>query len=132
MKNQELKLRLLSIANGDIDKAQKAYSFVTEEHKENTCVDSATAYAQLIVLADKWNEEDDFHPAHRPMDQDKYYPNFMYNICNNEFDFRGVCREPSSFDPRPCFGLHLFFKSEQRAEDFALKYQSLWNKFLLN
>lgn len=132
MENQELKLRLLSIANGDIDKAQKAYSFVTEEHKENTCVDSATAYAQLIALADKWNEEDDFHPAHSPIDQDKYYPNFKYYTNVNEFIFQGVCRETCGFDAHPCFGLHLFFKSEQRAEDFALKYQSLWNKFLLN
>ena len=91
-------------------------------------VEALIALNELFTIAEAWNKDDDFVPDFADKDQQKYFPWFVYDKDVVRFSPNGSM---SSAYVSALLGARLCFKTIDRAKQFGLRFEGLFNKFLM-
>lgn len=84
------------------------------------------AINQLFTIAEAWNKEDDFTPDFSDLEQDKWFPWFVYDKDASGFVYANASSTATGADA--AIGSRLCFKSSERAEQFGKQFTSLYNE----
>lgn len=84
------------------------------------------AINQLFTIAEAWNKEDDFTPDFSDLEQDKWFPWFVYDKDAAGFVYANASSTATGADA--AIGSRLCFKSSERAEQFGKQFTSLYNE----
>lgn len=87
------------------------------------------ALNELFTIAEAWNKADDFTPDWSNLDQDKWYPWFVYDADRAGFLCAYTYHSPSA--THAAIGSRLCFKTAERARQFGKQFIDLWNEVLL-
>lgn len=105
-----------------LEDTHRPYLHTTTKH-----ISKLDAFNSLIILAESWNEFDEFYPDWEDHRQEKHYPSFAFK--NGKFEFSHV-----SFQRR-VVNTHVVnfgFKTEERAEQFGRQFIDLFRVVLTN
>lgn len=91
-------------------------------------IDALNALNELFTIAEAWNKEDGFVPDFSDLEQDKWFPWFVYDDAA-----RFVCAYAyhSPDNTYAYLGSRLCFKTKTRAEQFGKQFADLYNKVFL-
>ena len=92
-------------------------------------IEALIAINKLFTIAEAWNNEDGFVPNFSDMEQDRWFPLFMYDKKAARF----VCVRAGNA-PRYAYagiGSRLCFKTSKRAEQLGKQFADLYNKVFL-
>lgn len=84
------------------------------------------AINKLFTIAEAWNKEDDFTPDFSDLEQDKWFPWFVYDKDAEGFVYANTASTPAGADAH--IGSRICFKSSERAEQFGKQFTSLYNE----
>lgn len=87
---------------------------------------SLIAINQLFNIAEAWNKLDEFVPNLSNSSQKKWFPWFKYSKNTERFVYAGVSCSPVSITSD--FGVHVCFKSRERAQQFGMQFVDLFDK----
>lgn len=87
---------------------------------------SLIAINQLFNIAEAWNKLDEFVPNLSNSFQKKWFPWFKYSKNTEKFVYAGVSCSPVSITAD--FGVHVCFKSRERAQQFGMQFVDLFDK----
>ena len=92
-------------------------------------IEALIALNELFTIAEAWNKEDGFVPDFSDLEQDKWFPWFVYDKDAEWF----VCAYTSitSTYAAAYFGSRLCFKSSARAAKFGKQFADIYNKVFL-
>nr|DAI48884.1 MAG TPA: hypothetical protein [Caudoviricetes sp.] len=94
-------------------------------------IEALIALNKLFTIAEAWNKEDGFVPDFSDLNQDKWFPWFVYDKDAAGFVCTHTHYAPSG--DGALIGSRLCFKSCARAAQFGKQFADLYNKvFLLN
>lgn len=92
-------------------------------------LDALLALNKLFTIAQAWNKEDNFVPDFSDLEQEKWFPWFVYDKDTAGF----VCATTAyatTYSAAPV-GPRICFKTSERAGQFGKQFTDLYNKVLL-
>lgn len=92
-------------------------------------LDALLALNKLFTIAEAWNKEDGFVPDFSDLEQDKWFPWFVYDKDAAGFVYAHTTYTPTAANA--CIGSRLCFKTAKRAEQFGKQFADLYNKVFL-
>ena len=92
-------------------------------------IEALIALNKLFTIAEAWNKEDGFVPDFSDLEQEKWFPWFMYDKYAEGFVF--AYTHITAATAHAHFGSRLCFKTSERAEQFGKQFADLYNKVFL-
>ena len=89
-------------------------------------IEALIALNKLFTIAQAWNKEDGFVPDFSDLEQDKWFPWFVYDKDAAGFVYANASSTATGADA--AIGSRLCFKSSERAEQFGKQFTSLYNE----
>ena len=90
-------------------------------------IEALIALNELFTIAEAWNKIDGFVPDFSNEHHLNHFPYFAYNSYTKLFQCRSSCRAMNGI----YFCSRLYFKTEERAEQFGKQFIDLFNKVFL-
>ena len=115
------------ILSGNVVQLEDVARLVTDINPKH--IEALIALNKLFTLAEAWNKEDGFVPDFSDLEQDKWFPWFVYDKDAAGFVYAITTQAPGSANAR--IGSRLCFKSSERAEQFGKQFADLYNKVFL-
>lgn len=92
-------------------------------------IEAQLALNKLVSMAEAWNKLDGFVPDFSNRRQKKWFPWFTYEKATERFVFSSTVYTSASAFAN--IGSRLFFKTQERAEQFGKQFINLYNKVFL-
>ena len=92
-------------------------------------IEALIALNKLFTIAQAWNKEDGFVPDFSDLEQDKWFPCFVYD--QNAAGFVCALTYTAPAFAAANVGSRLCFKSSERAAQFGKQFADLYNKVFL-
>lgn len=115
------------ILSGNVVQLEDVARLVTDINPKH--IEALIALNKLFTIAQAWNKEDGFVPDFSDLEQDKWFPWFVYDKDAAGFVYASTYSAPASAGAY--FGSRLCFKSSERAAQFGKQFADLYNKVFL-
>ena len=111
----------------NIDPIKDAEILIKELNPKH--IEALIALNELFTIAEAWNKADGFVPDFSNLEEDKYFPWFVYDRKAARFVSAYASYAPSYV--LASFGCRLCFKTRDRATQFGKQFADLYNKVFL-
>ena len=115
------------ILSGNVVQLEDVARLVTDINPKY--IEALIALNKLFTIAQAWNKEDGFVPDFSDLEQDKWFPWFVYDKDDAGFVYAYTVNAPAL--AHAYFGSRLCFKSSERATQFGKQFADLYNKVFL-
>ena len=115
------------ILSGNVVHLNDVARLVTDINPKH--IKALIALNELFTIAQAWNKEDGFVPDFSDLEQDKWFPCFVYD--QNAAGFVCALTYTAPAFAAANVGSRLCFKSSERAAQFGKQFADLYNKVFL-
>nr|UVY67457.1 MAG: hypothetical protein [Bacteriophage sp.] len=115
------------ILSGNVVQLEDVARLVTDINPKH--IEALIALNELFTIAQAWNKEDGFAPDFSDLEQDKWFPWFVYEKDAAGFVCANTANTPTG--AHADIGSRLCFKSSARAAKFGKQFADLYNKVFL-